>query len=170
MQCVLRGCPHARPCPTPQVGALPRPRHGEPRCSGREGLGRGGGSGTGGGGTTPQIAFPSRLGQDRLLSSPLGGMGASPAGGRRERRARLPASRAEPCRAEPSRAVGRDGTALLWLVFSPFASSGEQRRCCTLLTFHSVCVSCPPPSSQGVTHGNLLFIPPIKPICRHFVC
>lgn len=164
MRCVLRGCPHARPCPTPQVGAAPR----APATAGGDALGgkargAGGGSGMGGGGATPQIAFPSRLGEDRLLSSPLGGVGASPAGGRRERRARLPASRAAPW-------VGtaRHGTALPWLVFSPLASGGEQRRCCTLLTFHSVCVVVP--GSQGVTHGNLLFIPPIKPICRHFVC
>lgn len=30
--------------------------------------------------------------------------------------------------------------------------------------------ACVPLGWQGVTHGNLLFIPPIKPICRQFVC
>lgn len=142
MPCVLRGSPRAHPCPMPQVGALPAPPP-PPRSVPHSGRGRPGEGEVGGrermenGGEQLRAhkrAFPSRPGEDRLLSSPLGGFWDFFGG----------VWGAAKAPTEPSRGSGQPGAGAQPLGWCS-APWQKWQRCCTLLTFPGgfLCVCVP---------------------------
>lgn len=157
MPCVLRGSPRAHPCPMPQVGALPAPPP-PPRSVPHSGRGRPGEGEVGGrermenGGEQLRAhkrAFPSRPGEDRLLSSPLGGFWVFFGG----------VWGAAKAPTEPSRGSGQPGAGAQPLGWCS-APWQKWQRCCTLLTFPGgflcVCVCLWSPSPVPV--------PPPRPV------
>lgn len=172
MRCVRRGCPHARPCPTPQVG-VPRPP--QRRCSGWEGA-KGAGVGNGGG----ERRGPGWAG---VLCARPEGWGRAP----RQESACVCVSACEGvygcvsvCACVRVRECVRVCACVCACMYvrvclcvcTCVLACARACECARVCSCVCLCVS---HGCRGVTLGNRLSPPPpppplIKPPCRHFVC